>query len=70
MLNSPIELIDQKQPKQGRTNFYLFFLLRYAVEGASQALHSELAHLGIKVITINPIGILPELLFSHPKLLE
>ncbi|XP_066140883.1 D-beta-hydroxybutyrate dehydrogenase, mitochondrial [Euwallacea fornicatus] len=41
---------------------------RYGVEGASQALSQELSPLGIKVITVNPIGILPELLFSQPKL--
>lgn len=41
---------------------------RYAVEGASYALRQELSPLGIKVVTINPVGILPELLFCQPKL--
>ncbi|CAH1159727.1 unnamed protein product [Phaedon cochleariae] len=41
---------------------------RFAVEGASKALRQELAPVGIKVVTINPQGIMPELLFSVPKL--
>ncbi|XP_060532190.1 D-beta-hydroxybutyrate dehydrogenase, mitochondrial [Cylas formicarius] len=40
---------------------------RYAVEGASNALRQELAPFGIKVVTVNPMGILPELLFCQPK---
>ncbi|XP_076273198.1 D-beta-hydroxybutyrate dehydrogenase, mitochondrial [Rhynchophorus ferrugineus] len=43
---------------------------RYAVEGASHALRQELSPLGIKVVTINPVGILPELLFCQPKLVK
>ncbi|CAG9766861.1 unnamed protein product [Ceutorhynchus assimilis] len=43
---------------------------RFAVEGASQALREELFSAGIKVITVNPVGILPELLFCQPKLVK
>ncbi|KAL1489944.1 hypothetical protein ABEB36_013868 [Hypothenemus hampei] len=43
---------------------------RFAVVGASKALAQELAQYGIKVITLSPIGILPELLFSQSKLME
>ncbi|XP_018571583.1 D-beta-hydroxybutyrate dehydrogenase, mitochondrial [Anoplophora glabripennis] len=43
---------------------------RYAVEGASRALRQELSPMGIKVLTVSPQGILPELLFSTPKLNE
>lgn len=45
-----------------------FAASRYAVEGASHALRQELSPLGIKVVTVNPVGILPELLFCQPKL--
>nr|XP_023030116.1 D-beta-hydroxybutyrate dehydrogenase, mitochondrial [Leptinotarsa decemlineata]XP_023030117.1 D-beta-hydroxybutyrate dehydrogenase, mitochondrial [Leptinotarsa decemlineata] len=41
---------------------------RYAVEGASKALRQELSQVGVKVVTINPQGIMPELLFSAPKI--
>ncbi|VEN63112.1 unnamed protein product [Callosobruchus maculatus] len=41
---------------------------RYAVEGASKALRHEFSPMGIQVVTINPQGIMPELLFSAPKI--
>lgn len=41
---------------------------RFAVEGASHALRQELSPFGIKVVTVNPVGILPELLFCQPKI--
>ncbi|KAJ8937397.1 hypothetical protein NQ318_015749 [Aromia moschata] len=43
---------------------------RYAVEGASGALRQELAPAGVKVVTVNPHGIQPEMLFAAPKLKE
>lgn len=41
---------------------------RYAVEGASKALRHELAPLGIKVISLNPQGLVTDLLFTAPKI--
>ncbi|XP_050299209.1 D-beta-hydroxybutyrate dehydrogenase, mitochondrial [Anthonomus grandis grandis] len=41
---------------------------RFAVEGASYALKHELSPFGIKVVTLNPMGIMPELLFCQPKI--
>ncbi|ERL93822.1 D-beta-hydroxybutyrate dehydrogenase, mitochondrial [Dendroctonus ponderosae] len=43
---------------------------RYGVEGASDALRQELSPYGIKVVTINPVGIMPELLFAQPKFIK
>lgn len=50
------------------TGLVAYVASRYAVEGASKALRQELSPMGIKVVTINPQGIMPELLFSSPKL--
>ncbi|KAF5302259.1 hypothetical protein FQA39_LY10298 [Lamprigera yunnana] len=41
---------------------------RYAVAGASNALRQEFSSLGIKVITVDPMGIVPDLMYSIPKL--
>ncbi|XP_031341112.1 D-beta-hydroxybutyrate dehydrogenase, mitochondrial-like isoform X2 [Photinus pyralis] len=41
---------------------------KYAIQGASNALRQEFSPLGIKVITIDPRGILPELMYSMPKI--
>nr|XP_022914563.1 D-beta-hydroxybutyrate dehydrogenase, mitochondrial [Onthophagus taurus] len=40
---------------------------RYGVEGASKALRTELAPLGIKVITLNPTGLSTDSMFVTPK---
>lgn len=50
------------------TGLVAYIASRYAVEGASKALRQELTPMGIKVVTINPEGIMPELLFSTPKI--
>lgn len=50
------------------TGLVAYIASRYAVEGASKALQQELLPMGIKVITINANGIMPELLFSTPKM--
>ncbi|CAG9856097.1 unnamed protein product [Phyllotreta striolata] len=50
------------------TGLVAYLASRYAVEGASRALRQELAPLGIKVIAINPQGVMPELLFAAPKM--
>lgn len=52
------------------TGLVAYAASRYAVEGASRALRQELSCVGIKVVTVSPQGILPELLFSTPKLNE
>lgn len=52
------------------TGLVAYAASRYAVEGASRALRQELSSVGIKVVTVSPQGILPELLFSTPKLNE
>lgn len=41
---------------------------KYAIQGASNALRQEFLPLGIKVITIDPRGIVPDLMYSVPKL--
>lgn len=40
---------------------------RWAVEGASQALRLELKPYGIHVVTLQPLGLSTDTLFSAPK---
>lgn len=47
-----------------------YIATRYAVEGASKALGEELSPMGVKIVTFQPEGIIPEILFSVPKITE
>jgi NAD(P)-dependent dehydrogenase (short-subunit alcohol dehydrogenase family) len=56
---------DSNNPGSG---LVAYTAARYAVEGASMALHHEMAPHGINVITLQPNGIALEKIFAGPRI--
>ncbi|RZB40930.1 D-beta-hydroxybutyrate dehydrogenase, mitochondrial [Asbolus verrucosus] len=66
--NTSGRLINFGVPDSAEAGLVAYTASRYAVEGANNALRQELSPLGIKVITLHPSGMSPELLYVTPKL--